>query len=102
MTGEDGLVVVPTAYFTGPRGGSEWRGPIKSQAGQAFFPRPRSGWVSYVRARVHGQNMNSSNASTKGLEAFEGLRPSFSAHVRWCEHGASVWSRLVLRCSFRP
>jgi hypothetical protein len=21
-----------------------------------------------------------------------GLRPSFSAHVRWCEHGAPVWS----------
>jgi hypothetical protein len=20
-----------------------------------------------------------------------GLRPSFSAHVRWCEHGAPVW-----------
>jgi hypothetical protein len=23
-------------------------------------------------------------------KAFEGLRPSFSAHVRWCEHGAPV------------
>jgi hypothetical protein len=31
----------------------------------------------------------------QGLEAFDGLRPSFSAHVRWCEHGAPVefvWS----------
>ncbi len=23
-------------------------------------------------------------------KAFDGLRPSFSAHVRWCEHGAPV------------
>ncbi len=23
-------------------------------------------------------------------KAFEGLRPSFSAHVRWCEHGAPI------------
>ena len=29
--------------------------------------------------------MNSSNAFTKGVEAFDGLRPSFSAHVRWRE-----------------
>jgi hypothetical protein len=34
--------------------------------------------------------MNSSDAFTKGLKAFDGLRPSFSAHVRWCEHGAPV------------
>ena len=26
------------------------------------------------------------------VKAFEGLRPSFSAHVRWCEHGAPVRS----------
>ena len=26
------------------------------------------------------------------VKAFVGLRPSFSAHVRWCEHGAPVWS----------
>jgi hypothetical protein len=26
----------------------------------------------------------------------EGLRPSFSAHVRWCEHGAPVKFCLVL------
>jgi hypothetical protein len=25
-------------------------------------------------------------------KAVVGLRPSFSAHVRWCEHGAPVWS----------
>jgi VWFA-related protein len=32
-------------------------------------------------------------------KAFVGLRPSFSAHVRRCEHGAPVWSCLVARFS---
>jgi hypothetical protein len=27
-----------------------------------------------------------------GTKDFGGLRPSFSAHVRWCEHGAPVRS----------
>jgi hypothetical protein len=27
-----------------------------------------------------------------GTKAVEGLRPSFSAHVRWCEHGAPLRS----------
>jgi hypothetical protein len=30
------------------------------------------------------------NRTFDRVEAFEGLRPSFSAHVRWCEHGAPV------------
>jgi hypothetical protein len=30
------------------------------------------------------------------LKSFEGLRPSFSAHVRWCEHGAPIKLGLVL------
>jgi hypothetical protein len=45
--------------------------------------------------------MNSSNAFIPGLEALEGLRPSFSAHVSWCEHGAPVEFCLVLRSSAR-
>jgi hypothetical protein len=32
--------------------------------------------------------MNSSNAFTQGIKTMEGLRPSFSAHVSWREHGA--------------
>jgi len=27
------------------------------------------------------------------MKSCGGLRPSFSAHVRWCEHGAPVWIR---------
>jgi hypothetical protein len=30
------------------------------------------------------------NRTFDRLKAFEGLRPSFSAHVRWCEHGAPI------------
>ena len=26
-----------------------------------------------------------------GMKSCGGLRPSFSAHLRWCEHGAPVW-----------
>jgi hypothetical protein len=44
--------------------------------------------------------MNSSNAFTLGLEAFDGLRPSFSAHVSWREHGAPVQVCLVLEIRF--
>jgi hypothetical protein len=28
-----------------------------------------------------------------GSEAFEGFRPTFSAHARWCERGAPVQDR---------
>jgi hypothetical protein len=34
--------------------------------------------------------MTCSNAFPKRVEAVDGLRPSFSAHVRWCERGAPV------------
>jgi hypothetical protein len=40
--------------------------------------------------------MNSSNAFTQGIKTMEGLRPSFSAHVSWREHGAPVRFCLVL------
>jgi hypothetical protein len=30
------------------------------------------------------------NRTLDRLKAFDGLRPSFSAHVSWCEHGAPV------------
>src|ERR1700753_970845 len=47
-----------------------------------------------------GRKKNSSNAFTQGLTAMEGLRPSFSAHVSWREHGAPVRFCLVrwVRC----
>jgi hypothetical protein len=34
--------------------------------------------------------MNFSNALTVRIKALDGLRPSFSSHVRWCEHGAPI------------
>jgi hypothetical protein len=55
--------------------------------------------VPHVRASVRGPIMNYSNAFTKRVEAFEGLRPSFSAHVRWREHGAPGQVCLVLLIS---
>jgi hypothetical protein len=45
--------------------------------------------------------MNSSNAFTQGVEAFDGLRPSFSAHVRWSNMGhpsRAVWSWRLRLC----
>ena len=42
-----------------------------------------------------------SNTFTKRVEAVDGLRPSSSAHVRWCEHGAPGQIYLVLRSHAR-
>src|ERR1700722_10615809 len=63
-----------------------------------------SGRVPHVRPSVHGLKMDFSNAFTQYTRvvalgrgpfarvavALEGLRPSFSAHVRFGEHGAPV------------
>jgi hypothetical protein len=46
--------------------------------------------VPHVRTSVHGPNMNSSNAFGKRARALDGLRPSFSAHVRPRERGAPI------------
>jgi hypothetical protein len=46
--------------------------------------------VPHLRTSVRGPIMNFSNALTVRIKALDGLRPSFSSHVRWCEHGAPI------------
>jgi hypothetical protein len=47
-------------------------------------------WVPHVRTSVRGPIMNSSKAFTQRTESYGSASPSFSAHVRWCEHGAPI------------
>jgi hypothetical protein len=51
---------------------------------QKNFPRK----VHSTAGPSAGLLMN--NRTLDRPKAFEGLRPAFSAHVRWCEHGAPV------------
>ena len=37
-----------------------------------------------------GRLLLMNNGTLEQAKAFEGLRPAFSAHVRWCEHGAPI------------
>src|SRR6201999_2949655 len=46
---------------------------------------------NWFRSRCES-NVLKKMPTSKGRKAVEGLRPSFSAHVGWCEHGAPVRS----------
>ncbi len=54
------------------------------------------GRVPHVRPSVRGPKMtcfkcfHSRRRLGRSFKAFVGLRPSYSAHVRWGEHGAPV------------
>ncbi len=65
-----------------PFGIGYWDGEMTK--GRAAFPRKirrtAGPWASLL--------MN--NRTLDRPRALDGLRPSFSAHVRWCEHGAPV------------
>ena len=43
-----------------------------------------------VELQVPSAALGMNNRTLDRVKALEGLRPSFSAHVRWCEHGAHV------------
>ena len=60
--------------------GQPWGSPI-------LFVRR---FIPFLTCRQASRLLLINNRPFDRLKAFEGLRPSFSAHVRWCEHGAPV------------
>ncbi len=55
------------------------------------MPSPLDGCPMFADSGVRGLKMTFFPMFlVRGVRTFEGLRPSYSAHVRWGEHGAPV------------